>query len=127
VLFLAAAAWFVVYCEQSQRAGERLQTAVSHLPRGITAAEALERLGLADEVQHISGVLHNNTMLAAENSLAARYGTPQPYEVLFWRRGRMRAAVFIDADGRVAGRTVWNRQRELGGGFFNSLGIKAGW
>lgn len=123
ILALTALALLTVHLERSKKAGETLQMMIGRLPRGITAAEAERRLGNADEIELISGVLHNNTMLAAENSKAAMYGTSQPYSVHLWRRGSIRAAVYVDGDGRVAGRKVWNRRRELHGGFFDSLGL----
>jgi hypothetical protein len=64
-------------------------------------------------VSHEAGVIvHGARMLSASNSQAAAYGPPTTYEIRTWQRGNVHASVYVGPDGRVAGHSSWNGERD---------------
>lgn len=85
--------------------GRTLQWAIAHLPTGVSAAEADRALGPPDTVCQAKGVLVNGVMFLADaNPQATKYGQVRTYEQRIWNWGTGTASVFVDANGRIAGR-----------------------
>ena len=106
IVTVTVAAWLV---QGQSPVGSPLESAVSRVPLGITAAEADAIVGnTPDEVSESEGVLMNPvTMLSSTNSRARNYGEPQTYSLRTWREDDLRATIAIGADGKVAGHWTW--------------------
>jgi hypothetical protein len=102
---LVGGALMIALQQKRTQDGQTLQAAIAKLPTGIMAADAELVLGPPDRVFRSKGVLVNGVMfLAAGNPKASAYGKVQGYEQRIWRRGDITASVFVDGNGRVAGR-----------------------
>ena len=99
----------VLYYRDAERRGAELEQLIVKIPLGISASEAVAKLGRSpDQTCSEFGVLANpNTFLTASNSRAAGYGPPQEYTLYTWRRGNVNATVAIDGAGNVAGHWTW--------------------
>jgi hypothetical protein len=102
---LVGGALLIALQQKRTQDGQALQAAIAGLPTGIMATDAERVLGLPDRVLRAKGVLVNGVMfLAAGNPKASKYGKVERYEQHVWRRGDVTASVFVDGNGRVAGR-----------------------